>query len=69
VTVYQPPYIVHARISNKIKSHVKIISAITRCHKNLLYPVCSMLKPLVISQIMTFFLVALGPNAGYGLFI
>jgi len=28
-----------------------------------------MLKPLVISQIMTFFLVALGPNAGYGLII
>jgi hypothetical protein len=55
VTVYQPPCILQAWISNKIRSNVKIISVITRCHKQLLYPVCSILKSLVISQILYIF--------------
>ena len=63
VTVYQPPCILQAWISNNIRSHVKIISVITSCHKKLLYPVCSMLKPLVISQITSFCVCVCGTGA------
>ena len=55
MTVYQPPCILQIWISNKIRS------VITSCHKNLLYPVCSMLKPLLINQIITFLLRHMGP--------
>lgn len=46
--------LVYFRHGSQIRCHVKIIIVITRCHKNLLYPVCSTLTPLVISKIITF---------------